>query len=68
MNAVSGFRYRRAVALVSRRRNASTNHLARHLEVSFNEAPLLMEQMERDGIVSEVNEHGARRCIAAAND
>ena len=62
------FLERRASAIVSRTRNGSTSHLARSLNVSWNEAFELMRQMEREGEVSAPNATGRRIVLHAAND
>ena len=46
-----------AVAVVSREGKASTSFIQRHLSIGYNRAAKLIEQMEKEGIVSPAN-HG----------
>ena len=49
-----------AVALVSREGKASTSFIQRHLGIGYNRAAKLIEQMEKEGIVSPANHVGKR--------
>ncbi len=49
-----------AVALVSREGKASTSFIQRHLAIGYNRAAKLIEQMEKEGIVSPANHVGKR--------
>ena len=49
-----------AVALVSREGKASTSFIQRHLNIGYNRAAKLIEQMEKEGIVSQANHVGKR--------
>ncbi len=49
-----------AVALVSREGKASTSFIQRHLAIGYNRAAKLIEQMEKEGIVSPANHIGKR--------
>ncbi len=49
-----------AVALVAREGKASTSFIQRHLAIGYNRAAKLIEQMEKEGIVSPANHVGKR--------
>jgi S-DNA-T family DNA segregation ATPase FtsK/SpoIIIE len=49
-----------AVDLVSREGKASTSFIQRHLSIGYNRAAKLIEQMEKEGIVSAANHVGKR--------
>ena len=49
-----------AVAFVSREGKASTSLIQRHLRIGYNRAATLIEQMEKEGIVSPANHVGRR--------
>ena len=53
-----------AVDLVSREGKASTSFLQRHLNIGYNRAAKLIEQMEKDGIVTAANHVGKREVLA----
>lgn len=52
--------YDMAVDLVQREGKASTSFLQRHLKLGYNRAATLIEQMEREGVVSQANHVGKR--------
>lgn len=52
-----------AVALVSREGKASTSFIQRHLAIGYNRAAKLIEQMEKEGIVSSANHVGKREVL-----
>ncbi|MCP5433172.1 MAG: DNA translocase FtsK 4TM domain-containing protein [Alphaproteobacteria bacterium] len=52
--------YDRAVAIVARDRKASTSYIQRKLQIGYNRAARLMEQMEDQGVVSAPNHAGKR--------
>ena len=52
--------YDRAVMIVSREGKASTSFLQRHLSIGYNKAAKLIEQMEKEGVVSTANHVGKR--------
>ncbi|MCQ8278012.1 DNA translocase FtsK 4TM domain-containing protein [Acetobacteraceae bacterium KSS8] len=52
-----------AVALVSREGKASTSFIQRHLSIGYNRAAKLIEQMEKEGIVSAANHVGRREVL-----
>ena len=53
-----------AVDLVSREGKASTSFLQRHLNIGYNRAAKLIEQMEKEGIVTAANHVGKREVLA----
>ena len=56
--------YDRAVALVAQERKASTSFIQRHLQIGYNRAARIIEQMEKDGLISEANHVGKREVLA----
>jgi len=52
-----------AVALVAREGKASTSFIQRHLQIGYNRAARLIEQMEKEGIVSPANHVGKREVL-----
>lgn len=55
--------YDRAVAIVLRDRKCSTSYIQRRLSVGYNKAASLVEQMEREGVVSPANHAGKREIL-----
>jgi S-DNA-T family DNA segregation ATPase FtsK/SpoIIIE len=55
--------YDQAVALVARERKASTSFIQRHLQIGYNRAARIIEQMEKDGVVSQANHVGKREVL-----
>jgi S-DNA-T family DNA segregation ATPase FtsK/SpoIIIE len=55
--------YRQAVELVLREGKASTSFVQRHLQLGYNRAARLIEQMEKEGIVSPANHVGKREIL-----
>ena len=53
-----------AVDLVSREGKASTSFIQRHLQIGYNRAARLIEQMEKEGIVGPANHVGKREVLA----
>ncbi|RYD16804.1 MAG: DNA translocase FtsK [Lysobacteraceae bacterium] len=56
--------YDRAVAIVTKTRRASISGVQRHLRIGYNRAARLIEQMERDGVVSSPEHNGNRTVLA----
>ena len=52
-----------AVDIVAREGKASTSFLQRHLQIGYNRAAKLIEQMEKEGIVSASNHVGKREVL-----
>lgn len=55
--------YDRAVALVCHERKASTSFIQRHLQIGYNRAARIIEQMEAEGVVSAANHVGKREVL-----
>jgi S-DNA-T family DNA segregation ATPase FtsK/SpoIIIE len=53
-----------AVRLVTLEGKASTSFLQRHLQIGYNRAAKLIEQMEKEGIVGPANHVGKREVLA----
>ncbi|MBU6448294.1 MAG: DNA translocase FtsK 4TM domain-containing protein [Rhodospirillales bacterium] len=58
--------YDQAVAIVARDRKASTSYLQRCLTIGYNRAAKLIEQMEREGVISSANHVGRREVLVRA--
>jgi S-DNA-T family DNA segregation ATPase FtsK/SpoIIIE len=56
--------YDQAVALVIREGKASTSFIQRHLNIGYNRAAKLIEQMEKEGVVGPANHVGRREVLA----
>jgi S-DNA-T family DNA segregation ATPase FtsK/SpoIIIE len=56
----------RAVDIVRRDRKASTSYLQRRLQIGYNRAATLIEQMEKEGIISTANAAGKREILIGA--
>ena len=52
-----------AVAVVIRHRKASTSFFQRQLQIGYNRAARLMEQMEEQGVVGPANQVGRREIL-----
>jgi S-DNA-T family DNA segregation ATPase FtsK/SpoIIIE len=59
--------YDRAVAIVLRDRKASISYVQRRLSIGYNRAALLVERMEKDGIVGPANGVGKREILVAGS-
>ena len=57
-----------AVNLVAREGKASTSFIQRHLNIGYNRAAKLIEQMEKEGIVSAANHVGKREVLVRRTD
>ncbi len=55
--------YSNAIELVAREQKASTSFIQRHLQIGYNRAARIIEQMEVDGIVGPPNHVGKREII-----
>jgi S-DNA-T family DNA segregation ATPase FtsK/SpoIIIE len=58
-----GSLYDQAVAVVAREGKASTSFIQRHLNIGYNRAAKLIEQMEKEGVVSQANHVGKREVL-----
>ena len=59
--------YEQAVQLVVREQKASTSFVQRHLKIGYNRAATIVEEMERNGIISAAN-HVGKRNVLLSND
>jgi S-DNA-T family DNA segregation ATPase FtsK/SpoIIIE len=55
--------YDQALAIILRERKASTSFIQRHLQIGYNRAARIIEQMESEGIVSKPNHVGKREIL-----
>lgn len=55
--------YDQAVGLVAREGKASTSFIQRHLQIGYNRAARIIEQMEEQGVVSKANRVGRREVL-----
>lgn len=55
--------YDEAVAIVAREGKASTSFIQRHLQIGYNRAARIIEEMERQGVVSRANAVGKREVL-----
>jgi S-DNA-T family DNA segregation ATPase FtsK/SpoIIIE len=55
--------YDDAVALVAREQKASTSFIQRHLQIGYNRAARIIEEMERQGVVGKSNHVGKREVL-----
>lgn len=55
--------YQQAIELVAREQKASTSFIQRHLQIGYNRAARMIEQMETDGIIGPANHVGKRDII-----
>jgi S-DNA-T family DNA segregation ATPase FtsK/SpoIIIE len=55
--------YDKAVDIVIRDRKASTSYIQRRLSIGYNRAATLIEQMEKDGVISPANHAGKREVL-----
>jgi DNA segregation ATPase FtsK/SpoIIIE, S-DNA-T family len=52
-----------AVSVVAREGKASTSFIQRHLNIGYNRAAKLIEQMEKEGIITQANHAGKREIL-----
>jgi S-DNA-T family DNA segregation ATPase FtsK/SpoIIIE len=55
--------YDQAVEIVMREGKASTSFVQRHLQIGYNRAARIIEQMEKEGIISAANHVGKREVL-----
>lgn len=55
--------YDQAVSIVARERKASTSFIQRHLMIGYNRAARIIEEMERQGVVTPANAVGKREVL-----
>ena len=57
--------YDEAVRIVTETRKASISGVQRRLKIGYNRAARMVEEMERAGIVGELQSNGTREVLAA---
>ncbi len=62
-NTSSDELYDEAVAIVGRDKRASTSYIQRKLQIGYNRAARIVEQMEDDGVISAPNHAGKRQVL-----
>lgn len=55
--------YRQAIDIIRRDRKPSISYIQRQLQIGYNRAARLMEQMEKEGVVSPPNHTGKREIL-----
>lgn len=55
--------YDEAVAIVARDQKASTSYIQRQLQIGYNRAARIIEQMEKDGVIGAANHVGKREIM-----
>ncbi|MCP1242834.1 cell division protein FtsK [Acetobacter lambici] len=58
--------YTEAVNIVTREGKASTSFIQRHLSIGYNRAAKLIEQMEKEGIISRADNVGRRKVLVGS--
>jgi S-DNA-T family DNA segregation ATPase FtsK/SpoIIIE len=56
--------YDQAIAIVTRERKVSTSYIQRRLQIGYNRAARIIEQMEEEGVISSPNHSGKREVLA----
>jgi len=56
--------YDKAVSIVSESRRASISGIQRRLKIGYNRAARMVEEMERSGVVGELQSNGSREVLA----
>jgi len=57
--------YDEAVAVVAREGKVSTSFIQRHLQIGYNRAARIVEEMEKQGIISPANATGKRNILVS---
>ena len=60
--------YDKAVSIVCREKKASTSFIQRHLQIGYNRAARIIEQMESEGVVSPANHVGRREVLVGKDN
>lgn len=55
--------YDKAVAVVAKERKASTSFIQRHLQIGYNRAARIVEEMEKQGVIGPANHVGKRTIL-----
>ena len=59
--------YDEAVSIVAREGKASTSFIQRHLQIGYNRAARIIEQMEKEGVISPANRVGRREVLVGSH-
>jgi S-DNA-T family DNA segregation ATPase FtsK/SpoIIIE len=51
------------VAVIAREGKVSTSFIQRHLQIGYNRAARIIEEMERQGVISKANAVGKREIL-----
>ncbi len=57
--------YDKAVAVIAREGKVSTSFIQRHLQIGYNRAARIVEEMERQGVISSANSAGKRQILVS---
>jgi len=57
--------YDKAVALVAREQKASTSFVQRHMQIGYNRAARMIEEMEKQGVIGPANHVGKREVLVS---
>ncbi len=57
--------YDKAVAIITREGKVSTSFIQRHLQIGYNRAARIVEEMERQGVISPANGAGKRQILVS---
>ena len=57
--------YDEAVAIVARERKASTSFIQRHLQIGYNRAARMIDEMEKQGVIGPANHVGKREVLVS---
>jgi S-DNA-T family DNA segregation ATPase FtsK/SpoIIIE len=60
--------YNQAVQIVKRDKKVSTSYIQRSLRIGYNRAANIVEEMQKEGLISEPNHAGKRRVLVGSND
>ena len=55
--------YNQAVEVIMREGKVSTSFIQRHLQIGYNRAARIVEQMEKEGLISPANHSGKREIL-----
>ena len=55
--------YSKAVNIVVNQQKVSTSYIQRYLQIGYNRAARIVEQMEEEGLISEASHSGKRTVI-----
>jgi S-DNA-T family DNA segregation ATPase FtsK/SpoIIIE len=55
--------YKQAIQVIMREGKVSTSFIQRHLSIGYNKAAKIIEQMEKDGVISHANHSGKREIL-----